>query len=165
MDEDGVQGRPEQGLGGLGGGLDEIAQDPVVTDFQGHAALGGQLRLQGQDDPPAVIAKPARLVQLRPDPGGDEAPVAGLQGQVRPEARRQAGLQVGQPGIPRQVEGGEAPGQLRRRRRLEGPRPGAEEVHEARAACEPVAQGSEVPGTAPPEGQARQGAGHVALSL
>ena len=74
-------------------------------------------------------------------------------------------MEVGQLLAPAKVEGREAPGQLRRRRRLEGSRPGAEEVQQARAPREPVPQGSEVPGAAPPKGQARQGAGHVALSL
>ena len=45
MDEGGVQGRAQQGLGRLGRGLDEIAQHPVMPDLQGDAALLGQLSL------------------------------------------------------------------------------------------------------------------------
>ena len=41
VDEGGVERRCEQRLGGLGGGLDKIAEDGVVTDLQRNAAFAG----------------------------------------------------------------------------------------------------------------------------
>ena len=86
MDEGGAQGRLEQGLGGLGGRLHEIAEHAVVADFQGHAAFEQELGLQGRDHPAAVVAKLTGLIQFRTETLGDKAAV--------PDQGRQFGAQA-----------------------------------------------------------------------
>ena len=164
VDEGGVQRSGEQRLGGLGGGLDEIAQDRVVADLERHAAVGDQPRLQLQDHAAAVVAQRARLIEFGPDARAHEAAVAGQRRQVVAEAFGQQGAELGevgmQAGVQRLERLGHLGGQLDQR--VLG---GDEEAGDRLADAEAVAQAAEVAGTAAAQRQAAERARHVAQAL
>ena len=80
----GAAGPDGRRLGVLGRHLDVEAQHGVVPDFQAlDAGFGDVARLQLGDQPPALVAQAAQLVQLRPVALGDEAAVANRERQIR----------------------------------------------------------------------------------
>jgi hypothetical protein len=94
VDELRVQRGRHQGLGLVRRGLEEIAEDGVVADFQRHAGLGGEAAFEGGDHPAAVVAQGAGVVEFRPDARGDETAVAHLGRQIGAEALGQGGEQA-----------------------------------------------------------------------
>ena len=71
--------------------LDVVAEHVVVTDLElADAGLPGVSRLQVGDDPPALVAQGARLVERRQRAGADEAAVAFDERQVVGERRLEA---------------------------------------------------------------------------
>jgi hypothetical protein len=77
VDEGAFARGPQEGLGGLGAGLEEIAEHGVVADLERHSGLGHGAGLEIGDDAAAVVAQAAGLFKLGPVAGRDEAAVAG----------------------------------------------------------------------------------------
>ena len=136
-----------------------------MADLEGHAALCSQASLKGEHDPAAVIPQAPGLVQFRADAGGNEPAVPGLGGQVRAEARLQAGLQGGQVVPPVEVESLEGFCQGDGKWRIEGAAILAKQVVEAGAAGQAVVQAAQVPRPPSAQGQTGQRPRHVPHAL
>ena len=116
VDEAGVERRRQHALGIAGADLDEIAEHVVVLDAQrADVGVGGVAGLQAGDDPAALVAEAARLVEFGAEAGADEAAVALQVRQVVGERRSERRLRASPGGAPA----------LRRRRRVRPAAPSA----------------------------------------
>ncbi|MNI27311.1 hypothetical protein D3C73_810430 [compost metagenome] len=103
VDEGAVGSGAQQAFRRLGAGLQEVAEDGVMADLEGDAAVGDGLGLQLSDDLAAVVAQGAGGVQFGPVAGVHIAAVARQMRRLVHQAVGQFGKQMRKVALKRQT--------------------------------------------------------------